>query len=70
MSLTRLQDRIEKNTTGGEEETVIKRYGMWGTNVEIEKRGRYWFAVHPDKKELKFNTRDEAEIYLKGLIGR
>ena len=66
--LTRLSDRIETGPDGGE--VIIKRYGMWGTMSEIEKRGRNWFVVHPNEKEEKFKTMADAEVYLKGVVNR
>lgn len=66
--LTRLSDRIETGPDGGE--VIIKRYGMWGTVSEIEKRGRNWFVVHPNEKEEKFKTMADAEVYLKEVVDR
>lgn len=67
MSLTRLSDRIDKNEAG--EETIIKRYGMWGTMSEIEKRGSYYFVIDPNKKEVeKFKRLVDAESFLKELV--
>ena len=63
--LTRLQDRIDSGPDG---EEVIVRYGMWGTNIEIERRGRTFYVVLPKKKEVKFKTLAEAEAYLKALV--
>jgi len=60
--LTRLTDRIEEGTDGKQAKVV--RYGMWGTTSEIERRGRKWFVVHPNKKEKQFKNRAEAELYL------
>lgn len=67
MSLTRLSDRIDKDEAG--EETIIKRYGMWGTMSEIEKRGSYYFVIDPNKKEVeKFKRLVDAESFLKELV--
>lgn len=67
MSLTRLSDRIDKDEAG--EETIIKRYGMWGTMSEIEKRGSYYFVIDPNKKEIeKFKRLVDAESFLKELV--
>ena len=66
--LTRLSDRIETEPDGGE--VIIKRYGMWGTMSEIEKRGQNWFVVHPNMMEEKFKRRADAEEYLKGVVNR
>lgn len=67
MSLTRLSDRIDKNEAG--EETIIKRYGMWGTMSEIEKRGSYYFVIDSNKKEVeKFKRLVDAESFLKELV--
>lgn len=60
--LTRLTDRIDIAADGSE--TLIVRYGMWGTMSEIERRGRKWFVVHPNKKEKQFKNRTEAEQYV------
>ena len=61
--LLRLTDRFEEMEDG--KELKIIRYGMWGTTSEIERRGRKWFVVHPNKKEKQFKNLAEAEIYLK-----
>jgi len=45
----------------------IIRYGLWGISSEIEKRGRKWFVVHPNRKEKKFKTRAECEVYMEEL---
>ena len=66
--LTRLTDRIDIAADGSA--TRIVRYGMWGTMSEIERRGRTWFVVHPNKKEKQFKTRAEAELYLAELCRR
>ena len=66
--LTRLQDRTDTDKDG--KEIKIVRYGMWGTGSEIERRGRKWFVVHPNKKEKQFKNRTEAEQYLKESIWR
>jgi len=65
--LTRLTDRIEA-LPDDEGEQVIKRYGMWGTTAEIEKRGRVWFVIYPDGNIDKFKTLTEAEGCLKELV--
>ena len=65
--LTRLSDRIETEPDGGE--VIIKRYGMWGTMSEIEKRGSYYFVIDPNKKEVeKFKRLADAESFLKELV--
>jgi len=61
--LTRLTDRIDVDPDGGE--MKIKRYGMWGTNIEIEMRKRKCVMVFPDKTEKHFKTLTDAELYLK-----
>lgn len=66
--LTRLQDRTDTDKNG--KEIKIVRYGMWGTGSEIERRGRMWFVVHPNKKEKQFKNRTEAEQFLKESIWR
>ncbi len=66
--LTRLTDRVDVDKNG--EDIKIVRYGMWGTTAEIERRGRKWFVVHPNRKEKSFKNRTEAEIYLTELIRR
>ena len=65
--LTRLTDRIEEDQDG----TPVKviRYGMWGTNAEIERKGRKFIVVRKGKKPEEFNTREEAEQFMKTLIG-
>lgn len=60
--LSRLTDRFEEGPDG--EKIKIVRYGLWGTTSEIERRGRKWFVVHPNKKEKQFKSREEAELYL------
>lgn len=65
--LTRLADRIESSDEDGQ--VVIRRFGMWGTNAEIECRKNGYFVVHPHGKgEEKFKTRADAEVRLKELI--
>ena len=63
--LTRLTDRIDASDDG---EVVVRRYGTWGTSSEIEVRNRKFYVVHPNKKEKKFKTRAEAELYLAGTL--
>ena len=63
--LSRLADRFED---GPEDKKIrIIRYGLWGISAEIEKRGRKWFVVHPNKKEKEFKTLAEAEVYMEQL---
>jgi hypothetical protein len=64
--LRRLTDRIEKDASG---EKVIRRFGMWGTNLELECREKQFFVVYPDGNEEKFKTKTEAEDYMKQSIG-
>lgn len=64
--LSRLTDRVETDSDGND--IKIIRYGMWGTSSEIERRGREWFVVHPNKKEKKFKNRTEAEYYLRDYM--
>lgn len=63
--LTRLQDRIESTDSGP---IKIIRYGLWGTTAEIERRGRLFYIVFSNKKEIKFKTLAEAEVYMKELL--
>lgn len=66
MALTRLSDRIETNDMG--EETRIKRYGMWGTNVEVETADKHFRIVYPNGKFEKCRSLELAEIRLKELV--
>ena len=66
--ITRLADRIEPGPAG--EEVRVIRYGMWGTNAEIERHGRKWFVVHPNKSKKRFKNKAECEIYLEELLRR
>ncbi len=61
--LTRLADRIETDTEG--KETKIIRYGMWGTNLEIEGRAGKYFVIFPSGKQQSFPRLADAEIFLK-----
>ena len=61
--LTRLADRIEKDPKG--KDVKIIRYGMWGVNAEIERRGRKYVVIRHGKKNVEFRTREEAEEFLK-----
>ena len=47
--LTRLTDRMEKDSAG--KDVKIIRYGMWGVNAEIERRGRKFVVIRHGKKE-------------------
>ena len=60
--LTRLTDRYEEGQDG--KQIRIIRYGLWGISAEIEKRGRKWFVVYPNRKEKQFKCRAECEAYL------
>ena len=66
--LTRLTDRVEKAKDG----TPVKviRYGMWGTNAEIERHGRKFDVVRKGKKLESFGTLEEAEKFMTTMIGR
>lgn len=64
--LSRLTDRFEDGPDG--KKIKIVRYGMCGTSTEIERRGRKWFVVHPNRKEKEFKRRIDAELYLKELV--
>ena len=66
--LTRLTDRIEEDQNG----TPVKviRYGMWGTNAEIEQHGLKFEVVRKGKKLESFGTLEEAEKFMTTLIGR
>lgn len=46
------------------EEKVI-RYGMWGTNAEIERHGCQFHVVHEGKSKAKFKTLAEAEVFVR-----
>lgn len=63
--LSRLTDRYEEGQDG--KQIRIIRYGLWGISAEIEKRGRKWFVVHPNRKETNFKTLAEAEVYTEEL---
>ena len=66
--LTRLSDRHEAGPDG--QQLRIIRYGLWGTSAEIEKRGRKFYVVHPNRKEKDFKSLAEAELYLEELSSR
>lgn len=66
--LTRLMDRYEETQDG--KRLRIIRYGLWGTSAEIEKRGRKFYVVHPNRKEKDFKSLAEAELYLEELRSR
>lgn len=66
MLINRLTDRYEEGSDG--KQLRILRYGMWGTSIEIERRGRKWLVVHPNRKEKEFKRRIDAELYLKQMI--
>ena len=66
--LTRLTDRIEEGSDG--KQVKVVRYGMWGTNAEIERHGRKFEVVRKGKKLESFRTREEAEQFMNTLIGR
>ena len=63
--LSRLSDRYEEGQDG--KRIRIIRYGLGGISAEIEKRGRKWFVVHPNKKEKNFKTLAECEVYMEEL---
>ena len=64
--LTRLTDRMEKDSAG--KDVKIIRYGMWGVNAEIERRGRKFVVIRQGKKNEEFKTREEAELFMKALL--
>lgn len=64
--LTRLADKIEKTPDG--KEIKIIRYGMWGTNLEIEARVGKYFVIFPSGKRESFPRLADAEIFLKKSI--
>lgn len=66
--LTRLSDRVEKGKDG--KPVKVIRYGMWGTNAEIERHGRKFVIVRKGKKLESFGTLEEAEKFMTTLIGR
>ena len=66
--LTRLTDRIEEGPDG--KEVKVVRYGMWGTNAEIERHGRKFNVIRKGKKLESFRILEEAEQYMITLIGR
>ena len=66
--LTRLTDRIEKDTDGND--IVIRRYGLWGTTAEIETNGKTVKLIYPDGKFEKYKLLKDAEIRLKELAAR
>lgn len=62
-ALSRLTDRIETDDAG--KEVQIPRYGVWGSNLEIERRGPKRFVVRmPRGKEETFRSLDEAEHFI------
>ena len=65
--LTRLTDRIEEGPDG--KQVKVIRYGMWGANAEIERHGRKFVVIRKGKKPEEFKTREEAEQFMKTLIG-
>ena len=60
--LTRLTDRIEEGPDG--KEVKVIRYGMWGTNAEIERHGRKFVVIRKGKKPEIFKTLEEAEQFM------
>ncbi len=64
--LTRLADRMEKDSNG--KEVKIIRYGMWGVYAEIERRGRKFVVIRRGKKNEEFQTLEEAELFMKALL--
>ena len=68
MNLTRLQDRIDKEEDGSE--VVVKRYGLWGTNVEIEVKNRKTEVVYPKGKREHFPTLGDAELRLQEIVAK
>ena len=66
--LTRLADRVEKCKDG--KPVKVIRYGMWGTNAEIERHGRKFVVVRNGKEKESFITMEEAEQFMTTLIGR
>ena len=67
MLLTRLSDRVDTDPDGGQ--LVVRRYGMWGTNTEIEIRKRKVVMVFSNKKEKTFKRLVDAELFLKEKCG-
>lgn len=63
--ITRLADRVEDGPNG---KVKIKRYGLWGTNAEIEKRGKEKYVLVNWKESREFKHLEEAEIYLQELV--
>lgn len=61
--LTRLTDRIEEGPDG--KDVRIIRYGMWGTNAEIERHGRKFLIIQNGKTLSEFKTLEEAEVFMK-----
>ena len=66
MKLTRLTDRIDTEDDGSE--IVVKRYGMWGTHVEIVIKNKKIDVVYANGKRERFKTLGDAEDYLKELV--
>ena len=65
--LNRLTDRIESGPDG---EYVVARFGMWGVSAEVERHGRKWFVVHPNKAKKEFKRKVDAEEYMQELFRR
>ncbi len=66
MDFTRLSDRIEKEKDGSE--VKVKRFGLWGTNVEIEVKGKLIEVVYPKGKREKFKKLEEAKQCLEEIV--
>ena len=66
MKLRRLTDRIETDSEGNE--VITKRYGLWGTTVEVEKCGKKIEMIYPDGKREKYKSLEEAEVAMKKLV--
>ena len=64
--LTRLTDRVEK---GPDDQNIkIRRWGLWGTMSEIEKRGKKQYViVTRGKVKAEFESLEEAELKLREL---
>ena len=67
MELSRLTDRIDVDDDG---EHIVKRYGMWGTMVEVESCERKYTVVYPDGKKEKHRTLEECRQTLEALCRR
>ena len=66
--LTRLADRVEKGKDG--KPVKVIRYGLWGTNAEIERHGRKFVVFRKGKEKESFRTLEEAEQFMTTLIRR